>query len=424
MKNSWGKLETFTNNIQNPFWTNEVNLKNTQSTLAHGNLRSYGDSCYVKSGNNICTLKLNRFINFDNGILECESGVLISDIIKYFLPLGWFPEIVPGTKFVTVGGAIANDIHSKNHHISGSYGNNTISFELLRSDGKLMNCSDKINSEMFKATIGGLGLTGFIKSAKIKLKKVKNSYIDTETIKFSDLNEYFNIEKNSSNYNYTVAWIDCYKNGRGHYIRGKHNNISNELSIKNPQFLALPFNLPNFTMNKLSMKLLNELYFNRKLRRTTYNTQHYNSFFFPLDGIINWNRAYGKNGFFQHQSVIPKGNEVDTMKEIIKLIKKSECHTFLSVLKRFGDIKPRGLLSFPMEGITFAVDFANEGEKTIRLMKNLEKVVLKSKGRIYPAKDNLMDASTFKSSYPNFTEFYKYKDVNFESSFWKRVANE
>jgi len=420
MSNSWGNLPGYKEkDTSAPYWLNNK-LLNKKTTI-QGNARSYGDSCLSPSGNLLITKNLNKFISFNSetGELECESGVLIEDIINTFAPKGWFPIIVPGTKFVTIGGAIANDIHSKNHHKFGTFGNHVLSFELLKSDGKKYNCSNSENKELFKATIGGLGLTGLITKAKIKLKKIDNLYIDLETLQFKSLDQFTEINEQSKEYEYTVAWLDCMNKNRGIYIRGNHSTKkNNDLKLLKNKSLNFPFNLPNFTMNKVSMKVISSLYFNlnnNKKDTAKKSTTYFDSFFFPLDGILNWNRAYGKNGFYQFQCVVKK------MKTIKKILNKINQPTFLSVLKTFGDIKSPGLLSFPMPGITLAVDFANNGEETLKQIKELEKITIEDSGKIYPAKDASMSKESFLASHPKIEEFEEYIDQNCKSKLWQRI---
>jgi len=422
MSNSWGNLPGDTEEkVSSPFWL-ENNLIEDKTTI-QGNARSYGDSCLSPNGSLLKTLNLNKFISFDDntGELECESGVLIDDIIEIFAPLGWFPIVVPGTKFVTIGGAIANDIHSKNHHKVGTFGNTVESFEVLKSSGKKFNCSKKENTTLFKATIGGLGLTGLITKATIKLRRISSLYIDTQIIQFNSLEDFFRLNQESKDYEYTVAWLDCMNKNRGVFIRGNHCNSENNeegslsLKLKKNKKFNLPFALPNFAMNKLSMKMISSFYYN--LNKNNQNkTSYFDSFFFPLDSINNWNKAYGKKGFYQFQCVVEK------KETITKIISEINCPTFLSVLKTFGDIPSAGLLSFPMPGITLAVDFANRGEETISLIKKLEDITIESGGRIYPAKDSLMSKKSFLASFSKIEEFKRHIDPMCHTKLWKRLT--
>lgn len=428
---SWGRYPKSTpEKIIRPQWLNDLNsslLSSSTKNLVFGQGRSYGDSCLNSNGTIISTNSLNRFISFDQeqGILDCEAGVTLEQILDTFLPdpqnSGWFLPVSPGTKYVSIGGAIANDIHGKNHHIAGTFGCHVLSFELLRSDGTLLICSPTQNAELFNATIGGLGLTGIILSAKIKLRKVANAFIEMQSIKFENISEFFKISSESDkDFEYTVAWIDCLAKGqnlgRGIFMRGNHSQTA--IAHKKKVKLAVPLDFPNFALNNLSIKLFNFLYYNKQQQKQISKIQHYDPFFYPLDSINNWNRIYGKRGFFQFQCVVPSQSAITN---ILEEIAKSGRGSFLAVLKQFGTIKSPGLLSFPRAGYTLALDFPNQGQATFELLKKLESIVTCDNGAIYPAKDALMSAQSFKQYFPNLEKFKAHIDPKFESDFWRRV---
>ena len=377
------------------------------------------------------TTALNHLLAFDpeNGVLRCESGVSFDEVLQFIVPLGWFLPTTPGTKFVTVGGAIANDVHGKNHHRAGTFGCHVTQFELLRSDGERMLCSPDKNPRWFAATIGGLGLTGLITWAEFKVRRIETSAIEMESIKFGGLDEFFSITAESDgNFEYTVSWQDCLAQGkslgRGIFMRGNHaRNGSRDLKVHTKPRLNVPIDFPSFALNSLSIKAFNFLYYARLRQRVTKATVHYNPFFYPLDSINNWNRIYGARGFFQYQFVVPFGANTDTIREILKEIGDSRQGSFLAVLKTFGDVPSPGLLSFPRPGVTLALDFPNRGAETIHLFDKLDRIVLQAGGRIYPAKDAHMSAATFQINYPQWKEFAQYIDPAFSSSFWRRVTN-
>ncbi len=401
------------------------------SILPFGNGRSYGDSCLNEEGDVLSTRHLNHFMDFDKetGVMRCESGVLFSEILEVIVPQGWFLPVTPGTKYVTVGGAIANDVHGKNHHVAGTFGCHVRQFELLRSDGQRMVCSAQQNKEYFQASIGGMGLTGMITWAEFQLKKITNSAIEMETIKFARLEDFFELSAESDeDYEYTMSWVDCIatgdKLGRGHFMRGNH--ASAHLSgpaIKLPKF-QVPLTPPVSLVNGLTLKAFNVLYYERQRERSVKTISHYDPFFYPLDSILNWNRIYGRKGFLQYQCVVPKESSREAMGEILRRISSSGFGSFLAVLKVCGDIESPGWLSFPMPGATLALDFPYVENKTLKLFETLDDIVINAAGRIYPAKDAHMNARLFKQFYPLWEKMLEYKDPKFSSSMWRRVTEE
>lgn len=435
---SWGRLFDYDQNVVYPKNLEELRsqVKNAasenQPILTHGQGRSYGDSCLLKDGVLLDTKYLNKMINFDRntGLLECEAGVTVCDIIQVFLNRGWFLPVSPGTKFVSLGGALANDVHGKNHHRSGTFGRFVESFKLLRSNGRIFECTPDKNANLFKATIGGLGLTGTVVSLRLRLKKVPSPYIDQIIIPFKNIEDYFDkIEEIDRDNEYTVAWLDCLEGngslGKGILIAGNHdeNESFDEKGMADPfAKISIPIDAPSILLNKSSIKLFNYLYyhanaFNAGGRRKVF----FDPFFYPLDKIGNWNRLYGKSGFFQFQFCMPK-SEKQAFIEILKEIVDSKMGSFLAVLKVFGELQSPGLLSFPEPGYTLALDFSNAGEKTLNLLKSLADKVKDKGGRIYPAKDAIMSAEDFSTGYRSIEEFMKHKDPLYSSSFWERVT--
>ena len=373
---------------------------------------------------------LDHFISFspEDGVLECEAGLLLSDIIRVVLPQGWFLPVSPGTQFVTVGGAIANDVHGKNHHRAGTIGHHIQTLQLLRSDGSRLSCSLSENSDLFRATIGGMGLTGLITRARLQLKPVAGPYIDQELTPFSNIDEFFAIaEKTDTKFEHTVAWIDCASKGnelgRGIMMGGNHSEDPQENDAPSRhKFLTLPFTPPFSLVNGLSLKLFNALYYRMQRRRSGRSRIHYRPFFYPLDNILSWNRMYGPKGFFQYQCVVPIALGKEAVREMLTQIERQGAGSFLAVLKRFGNHPPAGMLSFAREGYTLSLDFPNRGQQTLELLESLDQITREAGGAVYPAKDARMSAESFQRYYPNWPEFAAHKDPAFSSSFWRRVT--
>ena len=426
---SWGRLPWKQNKIKGFSWADDQ-LPKDESILPYGRGRSYGDSCINEGGTIIRTQGLNHFIEFDrqNGLLTCESGVTLEEILNLIVPKGWFLPVTPGTKYVTVGGAIANDVHGKNHHVAGCFGNHVTEFELLRSDGTRLICSPSENKDWFCATIGGLGLTGLVTKATIKLKAIAGPLISTTSTRYNSLEEFLELSRAADGRDeYMAAWVDCMAKGsslgKGHFITGNHSNKSMEETGVTPSTrkLTVPFSFPNFAMNSLSIKAFNFAYYWRQLPKVSHSFQHYDPFFYPLDAVLEWNRVYGTRGFFQYQCVVPNDDD-KVIRQVMDKIARSNAGSALTVLKEFGDVPSPGLLSFPTKGITFALDFANDGPHIREFLNGLDRLVMDSGGKVYPAKDARMSEAAFKSYYPNWSEFEAFIDPKFSSSFWRRVT--
>jgi FAD/FMN-containing dehydrogenase len=403
-----------------------------KSVLPYAYGRSYGDSCLNEGGISLDVKNLNKFISFDEetGLLGCEAGVTLAEILEVFVPKGWFLPVSPGTKFVSVGGAIANDVHGKNHYSGGTFGCHVTRFELVRSDGKNYICSPTQNVALFKATIGGLGLTGLILWAEFYLKPIKNAYIDMEQVKCGTLKEFFEVsDASDEDWVYTMAWTDCLATGkslgRSLFMRGNFNqsDYRPKEAARTKPIIAMPLDMPAFLLNTLSVKAFNTLYYNRQLPKKIRRVISYNPFFYPLDSIDTWNKLYGRRGFLQYQFVVPYKDGFEAITAIFSRIANSGEGSFLAVLKTFGNKESPGMLSFPRPGVTLALDFAFNGDKTLGLLSDLDELVMQSGGRVYPAKDARMSAKHFQAFYPNWREFAGYVDPKFSSSFWRRVTN-
>jgi FAD/FMN-containing dehydrogenase len=395
--------------------------------LPYGNGRSYGDVA-LNDGENLLLAKgLDRFITFDAGagILSCEAGVMLEQILDLIVPRGWFIPVTPGTRFVTVGGAIANDVHGKNHHCRGSFGNHVRRLRLLRSDRGALECSPESNSELFAATIGGLGLTGLIVSAEMQLLPVPGAYLHTETFRFSGLSEFLEISAESERYwEYAVAWVDCLAKGRravrGVFYRARHAEHAPPRAYEPKNRPAIPGVPPFSLVNNLTSRLFNELYYRAAPLRASARTQHYAPYFYPLDAWPGWNSLYGPRGFLQHQSVIPP-ERVDALKELLATISREGQGSFLAVLKVFGNIASAGMLSFPRPGITLALDLPLQGTRTFEFLDRVDRIVSDAGGAVYPAKDARMSPRTFERGFPRIREFERHRDPKFDSSFWRCV---
>ncbi len=399
--------------------------------------RSYGDQA-INQGRYVATCtKFNHFLSWNEaeGILECQAGVSLEEIISVFAPKGWLPMICPGTKFVTIGGAIANDIHGKAHHIDGSFVNCVISFTILLADGRTVTASRTENSDLFWANFGGLGLLGIILTATIRLRKIETTYFKQKSVKIKNLDEMLAaLEKYDHEYNYSVAWIDALAKGdnigRGVLTLGNAASLADlpeklkgdPLKVHPKGKLSVPFFMPNFTLNGLTVRILNKLI--AFVQNSPKVFVHYEKFFFPLDAINNWNRGYGKRGFIQYQFVIPEANGKEHLTTILNMIADSGCTPFLNVFKKMGD--GQGILSFPFKGYTLAIDFPVT-KNLEAFTKKLDAKVLEYGGRLYLGKDAMLDESMFKAMYPQYTEWlaikHKYDPKNvFSSNISRRLG--
>ncbi|MEX0346787.1 MAG: FAD-binding protein [Rhizobiaceae bacterium] len=400
--------------------------------LGFGNGRSYGDSCHNSSGSLIDMRSQSRILGFDKatGVLEAEAGLLLSDVIEHVAPHGFFPAVVPGTKFVTLGGAIANDIHGKNHHRRGTFGNHVISFSLQRSDGDEKICTRSQNSDHFRATIGGMGLTGLITKASIRLMKVSSLNVEEVVTPVGSLDEYFDHATEADEENeYSVVWIDQLatgrEEGRGLLLTGNHaRGLSRSHKVTSQSRLAVPVQPPLNMLNRPLVRLFNIAYRTAKSRKTARHVTTSNAFFFPLDGVAHWNRLYGPKGLVQHQSVIPESEARRTVVELLRAARDAGEASFLTVLKRFGALASPGMMSFPRPGYTLTLDFAFRGPRTAELLKRLNRITTEAGGAVNPYKDGFMGPEIFAASFPSWPEVEALRDPAFMSDFWSRTAME
>ena len=427
---SWGRYPKSTPlAVYRVDWTDEDLPTGSCSLLPYGNGRSYGDACLNSSGALLDMRGLDRVLSFDRstGVLRCEAGILLSDILSLVVPMGWFLPVTPGTRFVTVGGAIANDVHGKNHHCAGTFGQHVLRLALRRSDRGVVLCSCTENADLFQATVGGLGLTGAILWAEIQLKPIANPAVDYETIRFANLDAFFELSEDSDqDYEYTVAWIDCLAHGkslgRGLFMRGNHASPREKLPLPPPKAHTFPVDPPLPLVNAWSLRVFNSLYYHKQISTVHRAVAHYETFFYPLDGILYWNRLYGRRGFLQYQCVVPPESARDSVRALLEAIAAARDGSFLSVLKVFGDRRSPGLLSFPRPGTTLALDFPNRGRSTLKLLDRLDEIVASSGGAVYPAKDARMSGENFQQYFPRWKQFQHHIDPRFSSSFWRRVT--
>ncbi len=399
-----------------------------QKLLAYGCGSSYGDVCLNDEGVLLDSHRLDHFLNFnpDTGVLRCQSGVTLRAINQQLIKYGWFLPVTPGTQNVTLGGAIANDVHGKNHHLAGSFGCHVLKLGLYRSQEGSIECQPDKNAELFRATISGLGLTGFIQWAEIQLKKISSPYLRTEKMVFTGLQEFDALSNDADKaYEYTVAWIDSVAaakyRGRGVLFCGEHADSSADRRPSKKRILSIPFNAPTGLLSYPVIKTFNLAYYNMHRLTSSKALTYYEPFFYPLDSLGHWNRLYGKKGLYQYQCVIPAEGGVEVVEELLAICAHYRQGSFLSVLKKFGSIKSPGMLSFPRPGYTLALDFRNLGESTLKLFSALDKVVFANQGALYPAKDARMSREGFRQSFIETERFKNYIDPLFSSNFMRRV---
>ncbi|MED5389216.1 MAG: FAD-binding oxidoreductase [Pseudomonadota bacterium] len=396
--------------------------------LAYGNGRSYGDVCLTDKGTLLLTRSMDRFIHFDphNGVLRCEAGVTLGDILELVVPRGWFLPCTPGTRCVTVAGAVANDVHGKNHHVAGSFGHHVRAFELWRSNGQVIECRPEVESSWFQATVGGLGLTGLIRWVEFQLMPIQNPWMWVESRRFDSLQDFWMLNREAeASFPYTVSWIDCLAKGgaqgRGILFAGRHAASQSVTPVFREKRKSIPFDPPISLINSASLRAFNALYFRQSIKPQG-ALVHFTPYFYPLDAINHWNRIYGQKGFYQYQCVIPPENAEIAIAELLNAIARTGQGSFLAVLKTFGELPSRGMLSFPRPGTTLALDFPNRGAATLRLLSDLDTIVLQAGGALYPAKDARMPADVFQKGFPEWEAFSEYIDPEFSSSFWQRVT--
>ena len=373
--------------------------------IARGLGRSYGDSALGPTV--LSALRLDRLLAFDpvSGELECEAGVSLDTVLRVFVARGWFLPVTPGTSFVTVGGAVASDVHGKNHHGAGSFSAHVLGLKMLLGNGEVLDCDNSLHADLFRATCGGMGLTGIILAVRLRLVRIPSAWMRTTTLKATSLGDALDLFEARRDATYSVAWIDCLAHGR-HLGRsllmlGEHD-AKGELADTPDHARSVPVDFPAGLLNHYSVTAFNTLYYHRQLRREAQGRSHFRPYFYPLDGLRDWNRLYGKPGFLQYQCVLPAQSGREGMKLLLATIAQSGEGSFLAVLKTFGPGNDNPL-SFPMAGPTLALDFRNT-PKVRELLERLDAIVLDHGGRLYLTKDARMSAATFKRGYPRWEE--------------------
>jgi decaprenylphospho-beta-D-ribofuranose 2-oxidase len=384
------------------------------TSIARGNGRSYGDAS-LNPDATIDMRRLDRLIAFDEtaGTMECEAGVLLTDLVGAFVPRGWFPPVTPGTRMVTIGGMIASDVHGKNHHVAGSFCDHVDWFDLDLGDGRVLRCSRTENPDLFAATCGGMGLTGIVVRAAFRMLRIESAFMRQRTIRVGDLDQALSELEQSHSSTYSVAWIDCMATGRhlgrSAILLGEHAKVD-ELEesrraaplarrVRKPK--AIPVDFPDFALSGFNVKMFNHLYY--AMQRPGDKVVDIDPYFYPLDALSEWNRIYGRRGFVQYQSVLPLAESETGMRRLLEAISAAGAGSFLAVLKRMGS-QSFGMLSFPMEGYTLALDFPATPEN-LNLLGRLDAITADHGGRVYLTKDARVSADMFTRGYPQLQEF-------------------
>ena len=447
---SWGRfIPSQPARVEEVAWTTAV-PRFDDLVLPYGRGRTYGDVCLNNGHTLLDVSRMSRLIAFDEtrGILTCEAGATLEEILTVVVPRGWFVPVTPGTKFVTVGGCIANDVHGKNHHRAGTFGRHVLSFELLRSDGSRVRCTPA--DPLFRASIGGLGLTGLITTVELQLRAIPSAQMLVELIPFRTLGAFEELSTASdASHDYTVAWLDTFRD-RGIFIRGNHEAVreksrtvvesysrtggSSGASSKTVRLYDSTTNAPRRSiplplaplsplLNRATMRAFNMAYFHATAKPRPHVT-HYDPFFYPLDAVANWNAVYGRRGFLQYQFVIPESAGMAPVAEILAILRTTGLGSSLAVIKKFGALPSPGMLSFPRAGTTVSLDFAGrESKRVLPALERCDDVVEAAGGSVYPAKDARMSAARFRRFFPRWEELRMHADPHFSSSFWRRVTS-
>jgi decaprenylphospho-beta-D-ribofuranose 2-oxidase len=419
----WGRYPVQTCELQRPERYADLRPDDSVSLIARGQGRSYGDAALNENGRVLLTERINRLLDFDleSGILRAEAGVTLAEILNVIIPKGWFLPVTPGTKFVSLGGCVAADVHGKNHHHEGSFGAHILVLELILADGSRVACSATKNPELFWATIGGMGLTGIIGEVTLKLVPISSAYMMVRHHVAVDLEQLFeHLQNPALDDRYTVAWIDSLASGKnlgrgiamcGHHAAAQElpRGFGNTFARKSERSHSMPFDLPAWALNPQSIGAFNALYYQLAGSKQQPFLSGYDSYFYPLDAISNWNRLYGKRGFVQYQCVIPEASAFGGIKILLHELSASRRPSFLAVLKRLG-AQGNGMLSFPMAGYTLALDLPIRDEGLFALLDKLDEIVLLHGGRVYLAKDARLSAEHFRAMYPRYDEWCTIKN--------------
>jgi decaprenylphospho-beta-D-ribofuranose 2-oxidase len=430
----WGRFPRLAARVEHVRFHRDLHRRTEEAKplLARGSGRSYGDACIFE--NLVSTIHLNHLLEFDQttGVLRVEAGVTLEKILCFAVPRGWFLPVTPGTKFPTLGGCIAADVHGKNHHVDGSIARFVRELDMVLADGRGVRCSAEENGDLFDATIGGMGLTGFVYAATLQLRQISSAYISMRSIKTACFAETCDVLTDTAGqYTYSVAWVDCLADGkrlgRGIVHLGNHALLGTEpqgdgFALHHPQRLSVPFSLPQFVLNGRNVRVFNKLYYHKHGSNLNEQLIHYDPFFYPLDSVRDWNRVYGRNGFVQYQFVVPSAGGRRLMEKILGKIASQGSASFLAVLKTFGP--GRGLLSFPIEGYTLALDFPLRSESTIPFLHHLDDEISAAGGRVYLAKDAVLQRNNFAAMYPEIDDFRAIKAKYDPSNLFRSTQSE
>ncbi len=395
----------------------------TGPAIARGQGRAYGDAALNASQHVVLTERLNRLLDFDDktGVLRAEAGLTMQELLDFALPHGWFPQVTPGTKFVSLGGCVAADVHGKNHHHDGAFSSCVRSLELITADGTRMQCSRDENSEAFWATVGGMGLTGIIGEVELQLRPVDSAYIRATHHAASNLKQAFELFEQHDSATYSVAWIDLQAKGavqgRSVVMLGEHAGLDelDEVARKTPLKTKargsrrIPFDMPGWLLNPATIGGFNGLYYRMEGGKSSPFIIDYDKFFYPLDALEEWNRLYGKRGFLQYQCVVPRKGAFEALSQLLDTLASSKHPAFLGVLKKMGAASS-GLMSFPMEGYTLALDLPFSGDGLLELLQRFDEIVTATGGRVYLAKDARLHHDTLHAMYPSTDAFMKVKN--------------
>lgn len=429
---SWGRVVRATHRVARPRFADEIGCLVSEFTadapgLAVGLRRSYGDSNLNPEGLLIDMTGVDRMISFDRetGLMRAEAGVSFSQALQLLAPAGWFLPTTPGTRFVTMGGAVANDVHGKNHHAAGTFGASVTRLKLWRTDGSAQEIGP--GDPLFHATVGGLGLTGVIEWVEFRAVRIPSTEVMGEDTSFQHVSDYFKIaSEKKERFEHTMAWVDCMTSGanlgRGILSAANWYEHGDLKAHREEPRQKVPVEAPSFAISSLTVRAFNSIRHDLKRMRVGPYRKHYERFLYSLDGIADWNRLYGSRGFYQYQCVLPPETAREGVTELLETITSSGQGSPLAVLKDFGPNPPVGLLSFPREGTTLALDFRNQGESTLDLMTDLDRIVASAGGRLYPAKDGRISAALFQAGFPKWQEFRAHVDPGLSSAFWRRVS--
>ncbi|MCS7078966.1 MAG: FAD-binding oxidoreductase [Chloracidobacterium sp.] len=425
---SWGRFPVAATEVLRPARQADlaalVGESPYMTLIGRGYGRSYGDAALNTGGGVVEQIRLDRLLAFDEstGVLVAEAGVRLKDILDVFAPRGWFLPVTPGTKYVSLGGALACDIHGKNHHCDASFSNHVEWFELLTADGSVRRCSKTEHADLFWATAGGMGLTGFVLTVALKLRRIETAYIGVDYVRTRDLDETLErCEAEDHRYRYAVCWIDCLARGkhlgRSVLMRGDHLTVedlpaglrSRPLALPRKREIAVPFSFPNGVINPLTVKAFNTVFYHKHPRFKSGVVVDFDSYFYPLDAVLEWNRVYGRRGFIQYQPVLPLETSRTTLVKILEVLGRAKIASFLAVLKRFGP--QDGLLSFPMPGYTLALDIPMTGAHPPAVLDDLDELVVQAGGRIYLGKDARLKPRYLEAMYPRLAEWRRIKQA-------------